>query len=342
MDRARHAMAKGRRAVLAEGYLDVIALHRAGVEEAVAPLGTALGPDHAKLLRRWAEQAVLVFDGDRAGIKASERSIEVLELEGLHVSVATLPDGADPDTMLERSGAAALRQAVDEAASPLAFRLAALRTDVGTEDPGFWKTAVQLLAQSSDLLERAAHVERLAAEYPGTRDLPAARAALEAMVEEARPRRARPRSAAGAAPALFEPRLRALEALPFLALAQPRLAAQAWEVVRDPDVFHSSTARRMAQALLEAFGEGGPSGAPSVWLSHVADVSARGALEEMFLTERGQYGPIEEAPLAEAARRLRHRRALRERKGLRDRAVVDDSALAALSSQLHGSSGQGI
>jgi DNA primase len=103
------------RAVVVEGYFDLIALHRAGVEGVVATCGTALTPEHARNLRRRARGVVLLFDGDAAGQRAMERSLEVLLPQGLRVRAALLPAGDDPDSFLAREGADALREAVDQA-----------------------------------------------------------------------------------------------------------------------------------------------------------------------------------------------------------------------------------
>ncbi len=106
---------RSERAVVVEGYFDCIALHRAGVEEALATCGTSLTADHARQLRRRTRDVVLLFDGDEAGRKAMERSLEILLPAGLRVRAAELPAGEDPDDFLVRRGAAALRALVDQA-----------------------------------------------------------------------------------------------------------------------------------------------------------------------------------------------------------------------------------
>lgn len=92
------------RAVLLEGYMDVIACHQAGVENTVAPLGTSLTPDHAKLLKRYTDEVVVLFDPDSAGVKAALRGALILISEGLYVKVASLSEGLDPDEYLSKYG----------------------------------------------------------------------------------------------------------------------------------------------------------------------------------------------------------------------------------------------
>jgi DNA primase len=103
------------RVIVVEGYFDLLALHRAGLHEGVAPCGTALTQSHAHRIRRYAEEVILLFDGDAAGQAAAERALPVLLAEGLRVRAAFLPLGEDPDTLLAKSGVAALRACVDSA-----------------------------------------------------------------------------------------------------------------------------------------------------------------------------------------------------------------------------------
>jgi len=110
---AKHAMRKAERAILVEGYFDVLRLSLAGIEEVVAPLGTGLTPDQAQLVKRHAPQVILLYDSDEAGLRATFRAGDELLREGLRVSVATLPGGEDPDTLVQKGGAAALEQILD-------------------------------------------------------------------------------------------------------------------------------------------------------------------------------------------------------------------------------------
>ncbi len=105
---------RGKRAVVVEGYFDLIALHRAGVEETLATCGTALSAEHAHDLRRRTQEVVLFFDGDEAGQRAMERALQVLLPEGLRLRAAALPAGEDPDSFLRSAGAEALRRLVDQ------------------------------------------------------------------------------------------------------------------------------------------------------------------------------------------------------------------------------------
>jgi DNA primase len=142
---ALDAIRKGGLAVVVEGYFDWIALQRAGVEAALATCGTALGSDHARDLRRRAQQVVLLFDGDEAGQRAMVRALEVLLPEGLRVRAALLPAGEDPDSFLRKAGPEALAKLV-EAALPALDRVIERAIAKGRATPWEKADAVAMVA----------------------------------------------------------------------------------------------------------------------------------------------------------------------------------------------------
>ncbi len=153
------------RAVLVEGYFDAIALWRAGVGEALATCGTALGAGHARALRRRTREVVLLFDGDAAGERAVERALAELLAAGLRVRAAALPPGEDPDTLLAREGPEALERRVDEAPPALDGIVARI---VGTGCATPWEKAdavsrlAPLFARIEHPVERGDSIRRLA------------------------------------------------------------------------------------------------------------------------------------------------------------------------------------
>ncbi len=120
---ARDAIHRTGRAVVVEGYMDLISCHQYGVEEAVATLGTALTAEQAALLRRHCQEVVLVYDSDEAGRRATERALPVLEEAGLQARVAVLPEGLDPDGFLRRHGRDAFAKLVGTAVPVVQFAL---------------------------------------------------------------------------------------------------------------------------------------------------------------------------------------------------------------------------
>jgi DNA primase len=153
------------RAIVVEGYFDRMALDRAGLAEGVATCGTALTSDHARELRKRTSEVVLFFDGDEAGERAMLRALEVLLPEDLRVRAAVLPPGDDPDSLLVREGAEALRARVDAALPALEIAIARA---VARGRATAWQKAdavaavAPLLAAVSNPVERGELVRRLA------------------------------------------------------------------------------------------------------------------------------------------------------------------------------------
>lgn len=126
IDIARKAMTEKRRAVLCEGQLDVIRCHESGILEAVAAQGTAVTENHAQILKRYADEVILLLDADAAGIKAALRSADILLSEGIVTRVASLPPGKDPDDVVREYGASKLRSIVNEADPFIVFQVRTL------------------------------------------------------------------------------------------------------------------------------------------------------------------------------------------------------------------------
>jgi DNA primase len=135
LDRARRDIADAHEAIICEGQIDVIRCHQAGFKTAVAAQGTAFTEDHARILKRYADGAILVFDGDTAGTKAAIKTARILLAAGLSARVASLPAGEDPDSFLLKQGATAFRQALAEAGSIIAFHLRAMQRAENPDSP---------------------------------------------------------------------------------------------------------------------------------------------------------------------------------------------------------------
>jgi len=115
LDKSKRAVIEAGYAVVCEGQLDLIACFMAGVQNVVAPQGTAFTSDHARILRRYVEEAVLCFDSDDAGQNAAVRSLDSLLASGLAVRVVMVPAPHDPDSFIKASGGAAFKQLVERA-----------------------------------------------------------------------------------------------------------------------------------------------------------------------------------------------------------------------------------
>ena len=121
LDRAKDAITRSRTVAVVEGYTDVVMAHQHGARNVVSVLGTALTPGHVKLLRRFADRVVLLFDADTAGAGATERSIELFLTQPVEIGIATLPDGQDPDEFVVSSGAEAFAEVLAGAMTPLEY-----------------------------------------------------------------------------------------------------------------------------------------------------------------------------------------------------------------------------
>lgn len=115
LDKSKRAIIKAGRAIVCEGQLDLITAFEHGIENVVAPLGTAFTDFHARMLKRHAEEVVLCFDSDSAGHKAAQRAFTILAPTGLIVKTAALPAGEDPDSLIRQHGADALRALLEQA-----------------------------------------------------------------------------------------------------------------------------------------------------------------------------------------------------------------------------------
>ncbi len=109
---AKQAARRDERMLVVEGYFDAVRLIGAGIESVVAPMGTALTEDQAKLIRRYTDHVYLLYDSDKAGLKATFRSGDELLAQGAAVQVVTLPDGEDPDTYVRTHGARGLESQI--------------------------------------------------------------------------------------------------------------------------------------------------------------------------------------------------------------------------------------
>jgi DNA primase len=111
---ARQAIDKNDECLLVEGYTDVVSLHQAGIENVVASGGTSLTPDQLRLIKKYTSNLTILYDGDAAGVKAALRGLDLALEEGLNVQLALLPDQEDPDSYVNKHGAAAFSTFIKE------------------------------------------------------------------------------------------------------------------------------------------------------------------------------------------------------------------------------------
>jgi DNA primase len=161
LHKARRPLADAGTAIVCEGQLDLIRVFESGLQNVVAPQGTAFTPAQARLLKRYVEAVVLCFDSDRAGRTAVERSLPILLAAGFAVRVAALPAGEDPDSLIRKNGAEAFRDLIDKATDYFDFAVSEAGRDL--EDPGKKSALVRKLAGFAASLPDAVGREAVAA-----------------------------------------------------------------------------------------------------------------------------------------------------------------------------------
>jgi DNA primase len=166
LHQAKGAIRQEQLVILVEGYFDVLRLVLAGVDHVVAPMGTGLTSDQAALLRRFAPAAILLYDSDEAGLKATFRAGDELLRHGVRVKVTTLPPGEDPDTLVRAGGAAALAPLLHDAMDVLERKIQLL------EQRGWFET----VERRREALDKLLPTIRAAAD-PVMRELYTSRAA---------------------------------------------------------------------------------------------------------------------------------------------------------------------
>jgi DNA primase len=157
---------KEKTALVVEGYMDYVSLAAGGVENIVAPLGTAMTAEQAELIARYAERIILLYDSDQAGLKATFRSGDELLRTGVEVLVATLPEGEDPDSLIRSGGAPALRAHLDNAVDLLDRKIGILEKGRYFSSIAGQRRAVDSLLPTvratSDEVLRALYIRRIA------------------------------------------------------------------------------------------------------------------------------------------------------------------------------------
>jgi DNA primase len=154
--------------LLCEGNFDLVALHQGGFRNAVAPMGTAFTEAHARLLKRFAQKVVLLFDGDKAGRKAVREAYATVGKVGLAAHVVTLPQGEDPDSFLRQHGSEALRKRIVSAPTIIEYLIDDAAATVAPNPPAKADAIAKLgpiLAKVESPIERGLYVERVARKF---------------------------------------------------------------------------------------------------------------------------------------------------------------------------------
>lgn len=149
--------------LICEGYMDVISLHQAGFNNAVAALGTSFTSGHASLIKRYTKEVVLTFDSDGAGIKAALRAIPILREAGLSIKVLSMKPYKDPDEFIKALGPEAYEERIEKATNYFIFQVGTLMNEYNLDDPSekteFHNKVADMLLEFEDEIERNNYLE---------------------------------------------------------------------------------------------------------------------------------------------------------------------------------------
>ncbi len=155
--------------ILCEGYMDVIALHQAGFDNAVASLGTALTSGHANMLKRYAKDVYLSYDSDGAGVKAALRAIPILKEAGITCKIINMRPHKDPDEFIKALGAEAYQERIDQAENSFMFTIRMMETGYDMKDPesktAFFNEVAKKILEFPEEIERNNYIEAVASHY---------------------------------------------------------------------------------------------------------------------------------------------------------------------------------
>lgn len=162
-------MSSSKKLLIVEGYMDVISLHQAGIDFAVASLGTALTKMQAWILKKYSEEVIIAYDSDSAGQAATLRGLEILEEAGCNVRVLIMPEGKDPDEYVRNNGPEKFKNLVDRAISLLDYKIRVKSTmhklDTVEDKLKLLNGIAETLAEHDNPIERELYAKKYAQEY---------------------------------------------------------------------------------------------------------------------------------------------------------------------------------
>ena len=299
----RERIRSTRSALVVEGYMDVVALDQFDVRNVIASSGTALTQDHARLLKRYADLAVLVFDGDAAGTAATVRGIGALMASELEIRVVTLVGGEDPDSFVRQRGSDGFRELIDDAAPLMDFLFDWVRSreDLSTSDgkTRAVRTVAEIIGNTKDSARRGFLIQETAQKLEIEEAI-----VIDAVQRAARFRRTgrNPDATDADSPTgSFEPGPRMERELITLMMADDSTADTVLEQL-DAHHFTNSMYRRISGLIAEARREGRTASAASL-LNRCEDAGLAGIVSALSM-ETGILDPEGPIPLQDYLTRM--------------------------------------
>ncbi len=271
--------------ILCEGYMDVIALHQAGFNQAVASLGTAFTSGQANLLRRYTTDVLLAYDSDGAGTKAAIRAIQILRETGLYSKVINMKPYKDPDEFIKNLGAQEFQKRIDEAENSFLFRVRIAEQNFDMQDADgrtrFYKEVAGMLSEFADEIERENYLTAVANQYGVSRDGLREQVVKSAMRGEVKALQ-RPQSAMGADKARAEDGKRKPQQLLLTWLAEePELYSRIKPYITAED-FTDELYKPVAKRFLADLEVGNAN--PALLISLIEDPEEQSKISALFTT----------------------------------------------------------
>ena len=144
--------------ILVEGYMDVIALHQAGIENAIATLGTALTEEQAMIIKQFCSEVVVCYDADEPGQKATNRALQILDSQEITTKVLRIPDGKDPDEFIKAHGVDEFRFLIQNAESELSYRIRKLKENHNMKKP---EEKMQYLMMAASIITNKEDISKI-------------------------------------------------------------------------------------------------------------------------------------------------------------------------------------
>ena len=162
-----------KRILLVEGYMDVISLYKSGINYSVASLGTALTSDQAKIIKRYGQEVLICYDGDAAGIKATQRAIEILRSEDIAPKIVSLPNNLDPDEYIKKYGKINFELCLKEAKNFMDYKIENIKANFDLNSSlgksNFTTEVAKLISSLKNPIERDVYITKISSEYKITR-----------------------------------------------------------------------------------------------------------------------------------------------------------------------------
>lgn len=271
--------------ILCEGYMDVIALHQAGFNQAVASLGTAFTSGQANLLRRYTTDVLLAYDSDGAGTKAAIRAIQILRETGLYSKVINMKPYKDPDEFIKNLGAEEFQKRIDEAENSFLFRVRIAEQNYDMQDADgrtrFYKEVAGMLSEFADEIERENYLTAVANQYGVSRDGLREQVVKSAMRGEVKALQ-RPQSAMGADKARADDSKRKPQQLLLTWLAEePELYSRIKSYITAED-FTDELYKPVAKRFLADLEVGNAN--PALLISLIEDPEEQSKISALFTT----------------------------------------------------------